>query len=206
VVCDDAGGAVTQRNGVHRALRLVHGGLAAMIPGAPGATLDAVPADYVADAVARLALRGGVDGETVQLCAGAGALPLDELLDECFARWARDAAWRRRGVARPTLGDLDTWGLFVRAVDDTGHPRLRLVTHALSHFLPQLALPKRFATERAEALLGRAAPPVRAYWGRMVDHLQATGWHGVAGLAEPAPAGDRLTSRAADAGLAGAAA
>jgi nucleoside-diphosphate-sugar epimerase len=104
VACDDATGAVTQRNAVHRALRLVHGGLAAMIPGVPGATLDVVPADYVADAIARLALRAGVDGETVHLCAGAGALPLDELLDASFARWERDlgvaAARGRAAVAR----------------------------------------------------------------------------------------------------------
>jgi hypothetical protein len=186
VACDDAAGAVTQRNAVHRALRLVHGGLAAMIPGVAGSALDVVPADYVADAVARLALRGGVEGETVHLCAGAGALPLDELLDDCFARWAADPGWRRRAVARPTLGDLETWELFVRAVDETGHPRLREVAHALSHFLPQLALPKRFETARAEALLGDGAPPVRAYWGRMLDHLAATGWRGVAGLTEAA--------------------
>jgi nucleoside-diphosphate-sugar epimerase len=184
VACDDATGAVTQRNAVHRALRLVHGGLAAMIPGVPGATLDVIPADYVADAIARLALRAGVDGETVHLCAGAGALPLDELLDASFARWERDPAWRRRGVERPSLGDLETWELFVRAVDETGNPRLRAVAHALSHFLPQLALPKRFETARAEALLGAGAPPVRAYWGRMLDHLDATGWRGVAGLSD----------------------
>jgi hypothetical protein len=155
-----------------------------MIPGVPGATLDVIPADYVADAIARLALRAGVDGETVHLCAGAGALPLDELLDASFARWERDPAWRRRGVERPSLGDLETWELFVRAVDETGNPRLRAVAHALSHFLPQLALPKRFETARAEALLGAGAPPVRAYWGRMLDHLDATGWRGVAGLSD----------------------
>jgi nucleoside-diphosphate-sugar epimerase len=184
VACDDATGAVTQRNAVHRALRLVHGGLAAMIPGVPGATLDVVPADYVADAIARLALRAGVDGETVNLCAGAGALPLDELLDASFARWERDPAWRRRGVERPSLGDLETWELFVRAVDETGNPRLRAVTHALSHFVPQLALPKRFETARAEALLGAVAPAVSTYWDRMLGHLDATAWRGVAGLTE----------------------
>jgi hypothetical protein len=61
------------------------------------------------------------------------------------------------------------------------------VAHALSHFLPQLALPKRFETARAEALLGAGAPPVRDYWGRMLDHLDATGWRGVAGLTEIDP-------------------
>jgi len=60
------------------------------------------------------------------------------------------------------------------------------VTRALTHFLPQLALPKRFETRHADELLGAAAPRVSDYWGRMIDHLQRTGWRGVAGLAEEA--------------------
>jgi hypothetical protein len=60
------------------------------------------------------------------------------------------------------------------------------VTRALTHFLPQLALPKRFDTQRADALLGVPSPRVSDYWGRMIDHLQRTGWRGVAGLAEEA--------------------
>jgi nucleoside-diphosphate-sugar epimerase len=186
VACDDLDGVVTQRNAIHRALRLFHDGLAAVMPGLPESTLDAVPASYVADGVARLALRAGMDGETIQLCAGRGAMPLDELLADSFAVWAEEPAWRRRGIAPPSLGDLATWELFTRTVTATGHPRLGQVARALSHFLPQLALPKRFETARAEALLGVAAPPVRTYWTRMVGHLQATGWRGVAGLGEVA--------------------
>ena len=184
VACDDVSGVVTQRNAVHRALRLFHDGLAPMIPGLAQTALDLVPADYVAHAVAQLALRDGVQGETLHLCAGAGSMPLAELLDACSACWGRDTAWRRRGIAQPTLGDMETWELFARSVEETGHPRLRSVTRALAHFLPQLALPKQFDTARADALLGAGAPAVRDYWGRMVAHLCATEWHGVAGLSE----------------------
>jgi len=186
VACDDVSGVVTQRNAVHQALRLFHDGLAALIPGVAESVLDVVPTDYVSDAIARLALRGGIDGTTVHLCAGAGAMPLTELLDECRERWMRDPAWRRRGIALPALADLETWELFAQAVEETGHPRLRRVTRALGHFLPQLALPNRFETQHADALLGAPAPRVRDYWGRMIEHLQHTGWRGVAGLAEEA--------------------
>lgn len=186
VACDDTSGVVTQRNAVHQALRLFHDGLAAMIPGVADSVLDVVPADYVSDAIARLALRDGVEGETVHLCAGADAMPLDDLLAECHARWATDPAWRRRGIALPSQADLETWELFTEAVEQTGHPRLRRVTRALSHFLPQLALPKRFETQRAAALLGVEPAPVREYWSRMLDHLLSTGWRGVSALTESA--------------------
>ncbi|MEO6527482.1 MAG: SDR family oxidoreductase [Gemmatimonadaceae bacterium] len=186
VACDDVSGAVTQRNAVHQALRLFHDGLAAMIPGVAESMLDVVPADYVAGAVARLALRDGVDGEVVHLCAGAGAMPLADVLDECHARWSRDATWRRRGIALPSLADLPTWELFARTVEETANPRLRRITRALEHFLPQLALPKRFDTARADTLLGVASPSVRDYWRAMIDHLEAAAWNGVPGLVEVA--------------------
>ncbi|HKG94109.1 MAG TPA: SDR family oxidoreductase [Gemmatimonadaceae bacterium] len=172
VVCDSAdSGLVTQQNAVHRALRLYYGGLASMMPSAEGSALDVVPADYVADAVAELALRPELAGETLHLCAGAGAMPLVALLDETYEQWARAEAWRRRAIPRPALTDLETYRLFERAVEETGDARLRRVTQSLSHFIPQLALPKRFETARADGFLGRAAPPVRAYWGRMVAQL-----------------------------------
>jgi long-chain acyl-CoA synthetase len=186
IACDDATGAVTQRNAIHQALRLFHDGLAAMIPGLPDSMLDVVTTDYVSDGLARLALRDGIGGATVHLCAGTGAMPLDEVLDECRAFWATDPVWRRRGIARPAQADLETWELFAQAVEETGHPRLRRVTRALGHFLPQLALPKRFDTRVADALLGAPSPPVREYWGRMIGHLLHTGWRGVPGLGEAA--------------------
>lgn len=172
VVCDSAAdGGITQQNAVHRALRLYYGGLASMMPCADGSALDVVPADYVAEAVAELALRPELAGETLHLCAGDGAMPLGELLDVTYEQWARAESWRRRAVARPALTDLETYRLFERAVEDTGDARLRRVTQSLSHFIPQLGLPKRFETVRAERALGRGAPPVRAYWARMVARL-----------------------------------
>lgn len=173
VVCDDASGAVTQHNAVHRALRLYHGGLAAMMPSGAGAALDVVPADYVASAIAALAFAPGLAGATLHLCAGDRALPLEELLDVTYAVWARDPAWRRRAIARPALTDAETYAMFERAVEETGDARLQRVTRSLSHFIPQLALPKRFDTARADDALGRPAPDPRDYWPRMVERLVA---------------------------------
>jgi acyl carrier protein len=173
VVCDDLDGRITQLNAVHRALRLYHEGLAAMMPGVEESTVDVVTTAYVADAIARLAPNEEAAGKTVHLCAGAGALGLDELLDRTYERWARDAEWRRRRIARPVLCDLATYSLFERSVEQIGEPSLKRLTRALSHFVPQLALPKCFETSNADALLGCPAPPVRDFWLPMIDHLIA---------------------------------
>jgi nucleoside-diphosphate-sugar epimerase len=180
IVCDDLAGGIGQLNAVHRALRLYFGGLAAMLPGADASTLDVVTAEYVADAVARLALAPGEAGRTFHLCAGTGAMPLDELLDRTHAVFLRSPAWRRRGIARPVRTNLPTYRVFERAVEDGGSERVKHAVRALGHFVPQLAYPKRFDTSGADALLGAPAPAVREFWTRMVGTLV-----GVAPAARP---------------------
>ena len=174
VVCDDVGGQVTQTNAVHRALNLYRHGLVAMMPGVTGSTVDAVTTSYVADGIAQLALRDDAAGKTVHLCAGEGALPLDELLDITYARWAIDPVWRKRGIVRPAITDLQTYALFERTIEDVADASLKRIARALSHFVPQLALPKVFDTTNAGALLGRTAPPVHEFWLPMLDHMLAT--------------------------------
>jgi thioester reductase-like protein len=173
IVCDDPGGAVSQVNAVHHAVRLLHRGLVPMIPVEGAATVDLVPADYVTGAIAALAVRAGLEGRTLHLCAGSGALPVVELLDATWDVFARDAAWRRKALPRPELTDLATYGLLERSIEQTGDEVLQRPLRGLSHFAPQLALPKRFETAGADALLGVPAPPVAAYWTRVVEHLLA---------------------------------
>jgi nucleoside-diphosphate-sugar epimerase len=176
IVCDDVRGGVTQVNAVHRALRLYHAGLASMMPGSEDTPVDVIPADWAADALVSLALAQTVSGLTVHLCAGEGALPLGALLDRTYALWSRDGDWRRRGIARPALSDLATYELFERSVELVGDARIKRITRSLSHFVPQLALPKRFDTSRARALLRDDPPPVSAYWDRMLEWLLASNW------------------------------
>ena len=171
VVCDDRAGTVTQLNAVHRALRLYRAGLVAMMPGLDGSMLDAVTTEFVGGAIARLALRENVTRTVVHLCAGEGALPLGELLDLTYAHWARDTEWRRRAIARPPLADLATYALFERSIEEVGDASIKRLTRSLSHFVPQLALPKVFDTSTASALLGESAPPVREFWLPMLEHL-----------------------------------
>ena len=171
IVCDDRRGGIGQSNAVHRALRLYFGGLAAMLPGTDVSTLDVVPADYVAGAIARLVLAPGGTRRTVHLCAGTGAMPLDELLDRTHAAFVRSPAWRRKGIARPVRTNLATYRVFERAVEDAGSERVRHAVRALGHFVPQLAYPKRFDTSGADALLGAPAPAVHEFWGNMAATL-----------------------------------
>jgi long-chain acyl-CoA synthetase len=176
VVYDAAAGSIRQYNAVHRALRLCWHGLVPLLPGEQATPVDVVTSDYVAGAIARLMARGDLGGRTIHLCAGAGALPLGELLDRSWRWWSRDKAWRRRALERPALASMETYRLFESSVHESGDARLRRVASSLTHFAPQLALPKTFDTSEADALVGQPAPAVVSYWNRMLDQLLETGW------------------------------
>jgi nucleoside-diphosphate-sugar epimerase len=184
VVCRGADGVVTQVNGVHRALRIYHRGLAAMMPGARENVFDVITGDYVCDAIVTLALDERAAGRTVHLCTGKHAPTVGDLLDTAYDVWAQDGEWKRRGLSRAILTDLATYSLFEQAVNDTGDARLKSLISSLSHFVPQLALPKQFDTSAADELLMFAPPSVSEYWGRMLQNLIATGW----GVADEAAA------------------
>lgn len=181
IVCDSPAGGISQANAVHLALRLLHRGLVPMIPGGADATVDAVTAEFVSDAVAGLALRGDVAGHVLQLCAGDGALSLRELLALTWRTWAADLAWKRKAIPQPVMADLETYRLFERSVEATGDEPLKRAMRSLSHFVPQLAHAKRFDTTHAAAALGRTAPPVHTFWARMTAHLLTVRWRELRG-------------------------
>ena len=177
IICDDLSGRISQLNAVHRGLRLYREGLAAMMPGGEESRLDAITTEYASAAIARLAFGAESSRRTLHLCAGKGAIPLPEMLDLTFARWAADSAWRRRKIARPVLANLPTYALFEQTIEATADVSLKRVTRILSHFVPHLGLPKYFDTSVADRLLGFSAPPVAGYWAAMVERLTTVNWN-----------------------------
>jgi long-chain acyl-CoA synthetase len=145
IVCRGPSGDIPQINAVHRALRVYHRGLAAMMPGDRAYLLDVITSSYVADAIASLTFDQRALHQTVHLCAGRGALTLGELVDTAYEVWAENPDWRKRGVERVIITDAATYALFESAVMETGDVRLRAVLSSLAHFIPHLALPKVFS-------------------------------------------------------------
>jgi long-chain acyl-CoA synthetase len=176
IVCDGPDGHVSQFNAAHLALRLCHAGLSSMIPGDETNPVDFVPADYVADCIALFLRAAGVEGATFHVCTGDRAISLGELLGQAYAIWSESREWRRRGIPRPALTDLETYRLFERAVQDTADERLRAITRSLSHFIPQVALPKWFDTSHTEAVTRRQPPEALHFWPRVIRHLVDSRW------------------------------
>lgn len=176
MVCRGVEGDIQQINAVHRALRVYHRGMAAMMPGDRDYLFDVVTSGYVTDAIARLVFDPRALNQTVHLCSGRAALTLGEIVDSAYEVWAEQADWRRRGVERALITDAATYAMFERAVVETGDVRLAAVLSSLSHFIPHLALPKVFDTSVADRLLGAPAPAPGTYWRPMLRRLLEQNW------------------------------
>ena len=57
-----------------------------------------------------------------------------------------------------------------------GDARLGAILSSQSHFIPQLALSKRFDTRIADAMVGSPAQVVATYWKQMIAHLMVNNW------------------------------
>jgi len=174
VMCDDNGGRITRPNALHEVLRLVHGGLAPLLPGRPEAPVDVVTADYVARAITDLAFHPEAGGSTYHLCAGENAVTLAEVIEWSREVWSEDPVWRRRAIVPPALTDLSTYQLLEAAAEETGDARLARLIGSLSRFVPHFACAKRFDTGAADCALGYSATPPRDYWHALAAHLVRT--------------------------------
>ena len=93
IVCRGIEGDIPQINAVHRALRIYHRGLAAMIPGDRANPLDVITSSYVSTAIAKLARDERALRRTVHLCSGRGALTLGEVMDTAYEVWSECPQW-----------------------------------------------------------------------------------------------------------------
>jgi nucleoside-diphosphate-sugar epimerase len=156
VVGESRTGWTSSFNVLYWPLRAFARGLLDTVPARPDGRVDVVPVDYVADAIAHVAReRDDVRG-TLHLVAGEQAVTVDELLD--LAALALD-----RG--RPPLAAVPD-GLAERSAD-------------AARYLPYFDMDVVFEDARSRAVLrpaGIAPPPLREYFGTLVDFAQAARW------------------------------
>jgi thioester reductase-like protein len=142
-----------------------------IVPARRDTVIDAVPVDYVADAIFNLGGRLGPSGETFNLVAGSDATTVGELLD-ASARY-----FNRRP---PTLVPL---ALYMRTL----HPVLKRSYRGSrkrqlqrgADFLPYFSMRQRFddsGARRALEPLEVRASPLSSYFERLLEFAVASEW------------------------------
>lgn len=158
-------------NVIYTPLRAFASGAYPVVPARRSAPVDAVPVDYVADAIFALAALPDTAGATYHLAAGPAASTVGELIDLAAARLGRPAprtlppsAYRR--LVHPLL------------LRRSSGARRRFLQRSEA-FFPYFALGVRYDTSGAEAVLGPtgiSVPPLASYFDRLLDFAEAARW------------------------------
>jgi thioester reductase-like protein len=155
VVGESDSGWTPAFNVIYWPLRAFARGLLPELPALPGARVDIVPVDYVADVVVHV-LRNPDAPRVVHATAGQDALTVERLVALTCSVMERD---------RPPLVAVGS--------------EIAGGSEQASHYLEYFDMEVVFDDRRSRALLepaGIAAPPLEEYFGRLIDFAQRARW------------------------------
>lgn len=160
----------------HQALRVMHLGLASLVPGLPDYSVDLIPTDWAATTIVNDFLNEFPAGRVVHLAAGAArSYSLAQVIDESYDRLGElDPAWKARHYPKPAVATQAAFQLLIRSAEQARDPLMIGVLGMLKYFTEQFSYPKDFDTS---GLNGANAPPdIREYYGRVVAYCLKTKW------------------------------
>ena len=181
LIGDSATGRVRQFNYVHQLLRVFPRNVLPLAPGDPDAPIDLIASDWAAAALAYLFEHRFVPGRVWQICAGPEAsLTLREMIDLTVEVFENHPLGRDLPPIRvPELVSLETYEQYVEKNRLDGDRLLNELLRVLGYFLPHLAIFQAFENRHVvEGLAGSGLrfPPIRDYFGKVVEYCLETDW------------------------------
>jgi thioester reductase-like protein len=160
----------------HQALRVMHLGLASLVPGLPDYSVDLIPTDWAAATIVNHFLNEFQAGRVVQLVAGtARSYSLRQVIDESYARLGElDPAWKARHYPKPAISSQAAFQLLVRSAEQARDPLMIGVLGMLKYFTEQFSYPKDFVATNLNG--AHPVPDIRDYYGRVVAYCLKTKW------------------------------
>lgn len=175
ILADTPAGEVSQFGYVHHLFRLIPNNPLPILPGNPANTIDLVPADWIAAALAHLFHHAFNPGAFRHLCAGPEqAIPLSVLF-ECGA--AVTERHLDRPITVPRLVPLDEFEDFVSACEDR---RLRLAAALIGPHVRLMGIRQAYLVDQTRADLAGSGletiPDPVACLERTVQYCLETNW------------------------------
>jgi long-chain acyl-CoA synthetase len=164
VVGDRATGWTSAFNVLYWPLRMFARGRLPVIPAVPGAPVDVVPVDYVADAI--LALRDAVPG-TYHVVAGEQASTVGEIIDLASGHF---------GLPAPDVVGPD---VLAQALAGPLPDDQRVALDRARVYFPYFGLRVRFDDRRTRDQLvpaGVRTTPLPTYFGTLMEYAERAGW------------------------------
>ena len=143
---DSKTGRTSHFTAAHQALRVMHLGLASIVPGDPDCRIDLIPTDLAAAAVGTLFADHFNPGRTFHVVAGdKRSLTLGQLIEECYGILSSiDPAWAARRFPLPVIGSMDAFRLLVRSAEEARNPLFASLYRGLLTYAAQFEFPKSF--------------------------------------------------------------
>jgi long-chain acyl-CoA synthetase len=160
----------------HQALRIMHLGLASLVPGLPDYSVDMIPTDWAAATIVNHFLNEFQTSRVVHLVAGAArSYSLTQVIDESYDRLGElDPAWKARHYPKPAIATQAAFQLLARSAEQARDPLMIGVLGMLKYFTEQFSYPKDFDAMNLNG--AEPAPDIRGYYSRVVAHCLKTNW------------------------------
>lgn len=163
VICDSRTGRASSFNGFYRALRMYWHGLLKFLPGDPSSPLDLVPVDYVTDATHAISHCADSVGECYHLAAGPNNPTTLGEISELAGRYFKKEKF--------TVIPPGEFTAFVSKMGDRLSDNERGMIGEIQLYTPYLTGGLLFDDSHTRRDTGFGAPPVRDYFGKIVEYI-----------------------------------
>lgn len=178
---DSRTGEVRTMTAPHLAMKILHHGLASIMPGQPAYRVDLIPSDFAAASVGRLFLDGFEAGRTYHLTANPEkSYTLAELVDGIYETFgALDPAWAARQYPKPVFSSAGAFTAFMDTAEHANNPLIHGVLRSMQHFAYQLTCPKVFDRSNVKRVMPSYdddMPDIRRYFEKVIRYCVASRW------------------------------
>jgi len=181
IIGDSRTGRVRQFNYVHQLWRVFPRNVLPVAPAEPSAHIDLIASDWAVSSLAYLFEKHFAPGRIYNLCAGPEAsLTVRQLIDLTMEQFESHPLARRwLPIRTPRLVSLSEFEDFVEQSRRGSNSLLNELLRVLSYFLPHLGLFQAFENRRTREALeagGIRLPPIRTYYGKVIQYCLETDW------------------------------
>lgn len=178
---DSRTGEVHNMTAPHLAIKIIHHGLASIMPGLPYYRVDLIPGDFAAATVGRLFLEGFEAGRTYHITANPDkSYALSDLVDAVYETFAAlEPEWRRRMYPKPVFSSPEAFRAFMNTAEQANNPVIQGVLRSMQHFAHQLTCPKVFDRTNVKRVIpsyDADVPDIRNYCRKVIQYCLATRW------------------------------
>lgn len=180
VISHNDEGDVEQYNVFHNTMRLLFYGLISMLPGLETTPIYLVTGEFVADAIAALAMQDGNEQQIFHVChRREESICLSRLIELCMEVFREDEGFRKRRILEPLFTDFEAFELLADGLSGLSGQVVSQAVESIRPFAPQMFIDKAFDNARLLTALPQASAPdaeslvrntvrylVRSKWGR----------------------------------------